>query len=421
MTTDERDSTERTRTELERRIAELEEQLQAARAQGEKARRLEQRLHTLTRAPSHIVWITTADGALTAESSSLRAFTGMGEEEILRHGWLKALHLDEAGPSRAAWERAQATRQACVVEQRIQRHDGAHRDVELRAAPVAGEDGEVHEWVWLGTDVTERNLAKREQRFNAERFWQMIDGAPIGMALVGLNGLFIRVNRALGEMLGYAPEELVKLHFQDITHPDDLQIDVDLVDQVIRGEIARYDLRKRYVRKDGSVVNAVLHVSMVRDELGEPIHFISQIVDMTEQERAAAAVIESQRARLAELSTPLIPLGGDIMIMPLIGAMDPERTAQVLDTLLAGIAGAGAHVAILDITGVVTVDEQVASGLLQAARAVRLLGAQMVLSGIRPDVARTLVAIGADLSGIVTYGNLQAAIAHAMKAVRRGA
>lgn len=279
----------------------------------------------------------------------------------------------------------------------------------------------------------EAELARREQHLNAERFWKTIDNAPIGMALVGLDGLFIRVNRSFSAMLGYTPEELVKLRFQDITHPDDLQIDLALVGQVIRGEIERYELSKRYVHRDRSLVPAVLHVSMVRGEHSEPIHFISQIVNVTEQERTAEAlraslresleqraIIESQRARLTELSTPLIPIGSEIMIMPLIGALDPGRTAQVLETLLRGIAGARARVAILDITGVLAVDEQVASGLLRAAKAVRLLGAQMVLSGIRGEVAQTVVALGADLSGIVTFSNLQAAISYAMRAVRAG-
>ncbi|MDI3289450.1 PAS domain S-box protein [Polyangium sp. 15x6] len=256
--------------------------------------------------------------------------------------------------------------------------------------------------------------AEHGQRLEAERFRLTVDGAPIGMALVGLDGTFIRVNHALGELLGYTPVELVKVRFQDITHPQDLQSDLDLVGRVLRGELARYELRKRYFRRDGAVIHAELHVSMVRDGRGEPLHFISQILDVTEKLRAEEAL----RARLAELSTPLIPIRDDVMVMPLIGAIDSERAEQVLTTLLAGVSKTGARVAIVDVTGVVAVNEQVASALLRVARAVRLLGTHMVLSGIGPEVARTLIAVGADLSGIVTCSNLQTAVARAAKLTR---
>jgi len=256
--------------------------------------------------------------------------------------------------------------------------------------------------------------AEHGQHVEAERFRLTVDGAPIGMALVGLDGTFIRANHALGELLGYTPEELVKVRFQDITHPQDLQSDLDLLGLVLRGDLARYDLRKRYFRKDGSIIHADLHVSMVRDGCGEPLHFISQILDVTEKLR----VEEMLRERLAELSTPLIPIRDDIMVMPLIGAIDSERAERVLTTLLAGASNTGARVAIVDVTGVVAVNEQVASALLRAARAVRLLGTHMVLSGIGPEVARTLIYIGADLSGIVTCANLQTAVAHAVKLAR---
>ncbi|HZF54382.1 MAG TPA: PAS domain-containing protein [Polyangiaceae bacterium] len=125
-------------------------------------------------------------------------------------------------------------------------------------------------------------------------------------------------------------------------------------------------------------------------------------------------VIRNQAAALADLLTPLIPITDDIVVMPLIGLVDSQRAQQVMDTLLAGIAERRASVAILDVTGVSVVDTMVASVLIRVAKAVNLLGAQVVLTGIRPEVARTLVGIGAELTGIQTHGTLQSAIAHAM-------
>jgi rsbT co-antagonist protein RsbR len=151
-------------------------------------------------------------------------------------------------------------------------------------------------------------------------------------------------------------------------------------------------------------------------------HLCITAEDITERKRAEEArrqaiaqeeTIRAQQAMLAELSTPLIPLNEQVMVMPLIGAVDSARAQQVLETLLQGIAGSGAQVAILDITGVAVVDTQVANALIRAAQAVKLLGAQVVLTGIRPEVAQTLVGLGADLSGIVTRSNLQSGIAYA--------
>jgi PAS domain S-box-containing protein len=99
-------------------------------------------------------------------------------------------------------------------------------------------------------------------RESEERFRLTIDEAPIGMALVELDGTFARVNRALCEITGYAAEELTKLTFHDITHPDDLDIDVTLSEQLARGEIPRYQLEKRYIRKDGSLVDIMLSGSI---------------------------------------------------------------------------------------------------------------------------------------------------------------
>ncbi len=104
-----------------------------------------------------------------------------------------------------------------------------------------------------------------------------------------------------------------------------------------------------------------------------------------------------------------------VMVMPLIGTMDSRRAQQVIDALLKGISESRAHVAIIDITGVPIVDTQVANGLIRAAQAVKLLGAQVVLTGIRPEVAQTLVGLGADLSGLITRGTLQDGIAYALK------
>ena len=136
----------------------------------------------------------------------------------------------------------------------------------------------------------------------------------------------------------------------------------------------------------------------------------------TEEERMhlQQQVIQAQQAALYELSTPLIPIAEDIVVMPLIGSIDSQRANQVMETLLMGVATNHAATAILDITGVQIVDTHVANALVRAAQAVQLLGTQVVLTGIRPDVAETMVSLGIDLGHIVTRSTLQSGIAYAL-------
>lgn len=129
-------------------------------------------------------------------------------------------------------------------------------------------------------------------------------------------------------------------------------------------------------------------------------------------------LLRAHEAALMQMSTPLIPISEDIVVMPLVGQLDAARARQVMETLLEGVERARARVAILDITGVAKVDTSVADALIQAAQAVKLLGARVLLTGIRPEVADTLVNLGVDLSGIVTRGTLQDGIRHAQSGRR---
>lgn len=125
-------------------------------------------------------------------------------------------------------------------------------------------------------------------------------------------------------------------------------------------------------------------------------------------------LINAQNATIRELMSPAIPIHEGILVLPLIGAIDSNRAAQVLETLLSGISEYQAAVVLVDITGVPIVDTAVAHHLLQSARAAQLLGARVVLVGIRPEIAQTIAQLGADLSGIVTRSNLESGINYAL-------
>lgn len=161
---------------------------------------------------------------------------------------------------------------------------------------------------------------------------------------------------------------------------------------------------------------------LVRDTSGEVRALCGILTDITdfrraqeENRRLQGEMLRVQAETLRALSTPLIPIAEGVVVMPLIGAINRERSQQIMETMLAGVVSLRARIAIFDVTGVPAADAEVAHALNQAARAVRLLGARVVLTGIRPEFAQTLVTLGIDLGGIATLSTLQAGIAYALR------
>jgi predicted ATPase/anti-anti-sigma regulatory factor len=143
-------------------------------------------------------------------------------------------------------------------------------------------------------------------------------------------------------------------------------------------------------------------------ELGERVRAEQARAELREE------IIRVQSERLAELSTPIIPITDSIVVMPLIGTMDEQRARQVLETALQGAQASRAQVVILDVTGMRELGAGIASTLVSTASALRLLGTEAVLTGVRPEVAQMLIATQADLRGLVTCGTLKSGIAYAM-------
>jgi diguanylate cyclase (GGDEF)-like protein/PAS domain S-box-containing protein len=155
----------------------------------------------------------------------------------------------------------------------------------LEVTPWRDQDGEVLGGVAVARDVTASKQTENELRETRERFELAFEDAPIGMALIGLDGRWLRVNRRVCEITGYPAEQLLRKTFQDMTHPEDLEVDLDQVQKLLDGEIRDYQMEKRYLRADQSIVWIMLSVSVMRDAGGEPLHFVSQIEDISERKR----------------------------------------------------------------------------------------------------------------------------------------
>ena len=214
--------------------------------------------------------------------------------------------------------------------------------------------GEVHSSLHAAMDALHDDIAERRQtelalRESTERFRSAFENAAIGMALVAPDGQLLQVNRALCNLLGYSEADLLQRQFQDITHPDDLGTNLSLVEGLLAGNYPSYRMEKRYLHRSGSVVWALLSSSLMTDEAGRPIHFISQIQDITEAKQGEdqRRDLESQlrRAHSLEivgglasglahhLNNILTPVGGYAQLLrneQEDGSKDAQRTERIL-------------------------------------------------------------------------------------------
>lgn len=187
----------------------------------------------------------------------------------------------------------------------------------LSATARMDEDGKLAGLHGVVRDVSARKVAEARLRASEERFRLTMEHAPIGIALVELDGTFTQANPAFCRILGYSIDELRTTTFQELTHPDHLAQDLDHVDAMLRGTMDAYETRKRYHRRDGSTVWVHLIASLVRDADGEPLHFVAHIHDITGQVVARRELQSSERRfrSLIENGSELIAvLDGDGVI-----------------------------------------------------------------------------------------------------------
>jgi len=165
-------------------------------------------------------------------------------------------------------------------------------------------------------------------------------------------------------------------------------------------------IRKVWKDDAAAVADATWTVTELVDALG--------MVTIQAFQKSREAVIVRQQEDLLELSTPVVKLWDGVLALPMIGTLDSSRTQVVMEALLQRIVETGSEVAIIDITGVPTVDTLVAQHLLKTVTAIRLMGADCIISGIRPQIAQTIVHLGIELRGVITKATLADALAVAL-------
>jgi len=188
---------------------------------------------------------------------------------------------------------------ADVREWTYVRKDGRRLPVLLSVTALRDEDGNITGFLGIAQDLTARKRAEEALRTSEEQFRNAFEFAGIGMAIVGLDGRWVRVNAALCEIIGYDEPALLQKTFLDITHPDDLDADLDHVRSLLAGEVRFYHMEKRYFHREGRIVWVRLTASIVRDASGTPLHFVSQVEDITERKHLAQNLANARDEALA--------------------------------------------------------------------------------------------------------------------------
>ncbi len=412
-------NTEAELARLRQRVAELEERLERAAAFPAPPAMHVDMQHVFD-ALTTPVFYKDIEGRYVGCNAAFAAFLGRDRSDIIGK-----TAYDLAPPHLAeTYHQADLTlmrqRSTQIYEAEVIAANGESRIVQFSKAPIVDSAGNVVGLIGAMQDLTERKRAEQE----TARLMEILENTPDVIGMADAQGRVVYMNKAGRRLRGLSSEaDLDGMQIADF-HPA-------WAAKIIYEEAIPAADRQGYWSGDLAMIDArgeeipVSQVLLVHHDADGKLIYVTGIMrDISERQKVERAlrereiqeqVIEAQRATLRELSTPLLPISSEVVVMPIIGTVDSARAQQIMETVLQGVSEYHASLAILDITGVKVMDTQVAGALLHAAHAVRLLGAQVVLSGIRPEIAQTLVHIGIDMRDIVTRSTLQQAIAFALE------
>jgi rsbT co-antagonist protein RsbR len=301
-----------------------------------------------------------------------------------------------------------------TIEKRYVHRNGNLLWFHLNISVIRNEKGKVDFFITAFEDISRDRQREQALLESEQRIKGLLEAIPYTLFCVNVNGLCVYYKPAI-DRADATPDSFLGKPLDQMLPNDTAAMILDTVRAVLSKKEA---FAVDYQLSQGSGVRHFeAHVAPYGAD--EAIVLALDVTDRRESERfqseAQAAIIAGQREVLRQISTPLMPIAKGVIAMPLVGPVDRERAQQMLATLMDGITTYAARTVIIDIAGVPNVDIEVAELLARSTQIAQLLGAEVLFAGIRPDVARNIIALGIDLTSFQSAGSFQSAIAIALR------
>jgi PAS domain S-box-containing protein len=268
----------------------------ALRESEERLRKSEERLRLATKATNDAIWDIDLKAGIVSWNDTYSEAYGRSESDSSWQFWIDRIHPEDRARTVDDFKTAHSgDASSWNCEYRFRRADGEWAHIHDRA--YIARDAAGNAWRVIGSmqDLTEQKKVDAELRESEERFRRVFEEGPLGLALVGKDYRFLKVNNALCRMVGYTEAELIQKSFAEITHPDDVRTDVELAARVFRRDIPFYRLQKRYVKKSGEILWFNLTASIILGPDGQPLHGLAMVEDITEIKRGQEEALFRQK------------------------------------------------------------------------------------------------------------------------------
>lgn len=338
---------------------------------------------------------------------------GLAEADLLTMSIPDIVHQDDRAQAEAALATLDAPGKRASFECRIKNKAGELRWLHWDCGRSGGEI------LAVVKDTTLWQERAEKQRKDTQRLLGLVRSAPVAIIEYDMARRITSWNPAAEQIFGYSSSEVLGRNAAYLRAPDST-VDVEKTQKELL-ERGYASFTSDNITKDGRRITCEWQFMWVRDDQGSILSLAGLVREVTERNRmerelrSRFELIEKQRSAMRAMAVPIIQVWDDVLALPIVGVVDSARAADLMETLLAAVARTGAQFAILDLTGVDTVDTSTADHLLKMVQAAGLLGASVLVTGIRPSMARILVSLGADLTRVATLRNLRDAIRLCMR------